>query len=322
MNSLFVSGLIFIAAVVVIELLLLSFRLFKNPDRGKIRRRIRTLGTYHYVENDFDITKKIVISQIPWLNRFLLKTPGVKSLFHLTRQANAQYPPGFFILLSLFLGFSAFLILPFLIKMRLLAFPLSILAAAVPFLYLQSRKRERMKKFHKQLPDALDLLARSLKAGHALTTGMKLVAEEYGDPVGAEFEETVDEINFGISVSEALKNLSRRVDCTDLKFFVIAVIIQRETGGNLAEIIETIAELIRQRFNFEGKVRVLTAEGRISAYVLIGLPIFIGFVLYALNPRYMGVLLTDPAGHMMLALGGVFMAFGYVVIKKMVQVTV
>ena len=147
-----------------------------------------------------------------------------------------------------------------------------------------------MQRFEEQLPDALELIARSLKAGHAFSSGMKMVTDEFDDPVGTEFAKTLNEINFGVDVTEALKNLAKRVDCPDLNFFVISVILQKETGGNLAEILENIGHLIRERFKFYGRVRTLTAEGRLSAVVLIGLPFVIAFVIFLLNPEYIKIL--------------------------------
>ena len=137
-----------------------------------------------------------------------------------------------------------------------------------------------MEKFERQLPEALELVSRSLKAGHAFTGGLKMVAEEFGDPVGVEFGRTLDEINFGVGVPEALTNLTQRIECEDLKFFAVSVIIQRETGGNLAEILESLGRLIRERFKFQGRVRVLSGEGRISAIVLVAIPFFIAGLLF------------------------------------------
>lgn len=179
-----------------------------------------------------------------------------------------------------------------------------------------------MKKFQGQLPDALELIARALRAGHAFSSGMKLVAEEFNDPLGPEFGETLDEINFGISVSDALKNLSRRVDCPDLKYFVVSVILQRETGGNLAEIIDTIAHLIRERFKLHGRIRILSAEGKLSGIILLILPFFIVVALRFLNPDYMTTLVTDPIGKVMASIGAFLMSMGVLVMKRMINIRV
>jgi len=179
-----------------------------------------------------------------------------------------------------------------------------------------------MKKFQAQLPESLDLMARSLKAGHAFSTGMKLAADEFDDPLGTEFSITLDEINFGLGVSDALKNLVHRVECQDLNFFVVAVILQRETGGNLAEIMENIAYLIRERYKLYGKVRTLAAEGKLSMYVLLALPFFIIGALFIMNPAYIKILFIEPAGRIMCAVALFMMIIGAIVMNRMVDIKV
>lgn len=177
-----------------------------------------------------------------------------------------------------------------------------------------------MEKFEKQLPEALDLIARSLKAGHAFTSGMKLTADQFEDPMGSEFEKTIDEINFGVEISEALKNLGQRIDCPDLQFFVVSVILQRDTGGNLAEIMENIARVIRERFKFQNHVRALAAEGKLSGGILVALPIFLFIVLYIINPEYITLLLTNSVGNILLGIGSFMMLIGIFVIKKLIKI--
>jgi tight adherence protein B len=149
-----------------------------------------------------------------------------------------------------------------------------------------------------------------------------MVGQEFGDPIGTEFSKTLDEINFGVAYEDALKNLSSRVDSDDLKLFVISVIIQRTSGGNLAEILENIGRLIRERFKLKGNIKTLTAEGRISAYVLLALPFFLAYVMHLLNPRYIGTLFTDPIGHYLIAGACVMMVIGAFVMKRMVDIKV
>ena len=198
----------------------------------------------------------------------------------------------------------------------------AILFGVAPLYYLQIKKKRRMRRFLEQLPDGLELIARGLRAGHAFTTGMKLAAENFDDPLGTEFEETLDEINFGISVPDALKNLAHRVDCPDLSFFVVSVVIQRETGGNLAEIIDSIARIIRERFKFEDKLRVLSGEARFSAKVLVALPLCVLVALRFLNPDYGNVMYEEPLGRFMLAGAACMMLFGIFVMSRMVKIEV
>ena len=179
-----------------------------------------------------------------------------------------------------------------------------------------------MEKFQRQLPDALDLVARALKAGHAFTGGLRMVADELGDPIGSEFEKTLNEINFGVGVPEALKNLPNRVDCPDLKFFITSVIIQRETGGNLAEILTKITYLIRERFKLQNRVQVLAAEGKLSAIILIAIPFVIALALSVLNPGYIKTLFIDPIGKVLVAFALIMMIIGVFVMKRMIQIKV
>ncbi len=192
----------------------------------------------------------------------------------------------------------------------------------VPFLHLQILKAKRIQKFKRQFPEALDLIARSLKAGHAFTSGVGIAADEFDDPLGTEFSEVLDEINFGISVSDALKNLSNRIDCPEVNHFTIAVNLQRETGGNLSEILEGLSHLIRENFKFDGKVKVLAAEGKISAVVLALLPVLVGAYLQFSNPHYLENLFYEPVGRIMLGSALGMMVLGIIVMKKIVTIKV
>jgi tight adherence protein B len=262
------------------------------------------------------------LSDVPFLNRILQLLPGVKRLQLTLNQANLSYTLGFFILLTMAMGLTGYTIASVLTKNALMSLPVSIASMSLPLMYVQSKKKQRMAKFEKQLPEALGLVARALRAGHAFTSGIKLAAEEFGDPLGPEFEETLDEINFGVRVADALKNLTRRVDCPDLRFFVVSVILQRETGGNLAEIIEGLADLIRQRFKFRGKVRTLSAEGRLSATVLLVLPFVLFLGILILNPEYLSPLIHESFGRYIFAISMFMMIVGIFVIKRIIKVEV
>jgi tight adherence protein B len=203
-----------------------------------------------------------------------------------------------------------------------LSVPAALAAGTLPFLSLKRMKRKRTEKFKRQLPEGLGLIARSMKAGHALTTGMKLASEEFDDPLGPELSETLDEINFGISVAEALKNLARRIDCQEIKYFVVAVILQRESGGNLAELMESLAELIREKFKFQGKVHTLSAEGRLSAIILVALPFLILLILHLTSPTYLTPLFAEPAGRFMLGGAALMLVLGIVAMKNLVKIKV
>jgi tight adherence protein B len=197
-----------------------------------------------------------------------------------------------------------------------------VFAALLPLIWLVMRRRRRIKKFGKQLPDALELIARALRAGHSLAAGFSLVASEMAAPIGVEFNRCYEEQNLGIPLDEALKNLTDRVPNLDLKFFCTAIVLQRQTGGDLAEILDKIGSLIRERFRIFGQVQALTGEGRLSGIVLLALPPVLFATVYYLNPDYVTVLFTDPMGKKMLAGAIIMQLLGAVVIRKIVNIKV
>jgi tight adherence protein B len=193
---------------------------------------------------------------------------------------------------------------------------------AIPFLFLNFKRTRRMRKFEEEFPEGLDLIARALKAGHAFATGLKMVADEMPDPVGPEFRKTFDEQNFGLPLKDALDNLTVRVPSLDVRFFATAVLIQRETGGNLSEILENLAHVVRERFKILRQVRVYTAHGRFTGYVLLALPAVLCIALSFINPEHMNLLFRERMGQMMLlgALG--LQTTGYLWIKQVIKIEV
>jgi tight adherence protein B len=322
MNILILTVGIFIVSVLIIELIFYSFRTIRNPDRTRIRKKLKKLSVSGQEAEAPDILRKRKLSDVPILNRILLRITMMERLDRLRYSANAQFPAAVFILLAFLFAGSGFLGFYFMNINLILNVLLAICIGTFPFLYLIIKKNKRMKKFQAQLPEALDLMARSLRAGHAFSTGMKLASEEFEDPLGPEFSATLDEINFGLGVPEALTNFVNRVDCQDLNFFVVAVILQRETGGNLAEIMENIAHLIRERFKLYGKVRTLAAEGKLSMWVLLALPFFIIGALFVVNPEYIKILFIEPAGRIMCGVALFMMFIGYLVMRRMVNIEV
>jgi tight adherence protein B len=193
---------------------------------------------------------------------------------------------------------------------------------ALPVGYLYWQKCQRMGKLERQLPEALELMSRALKAGHAFSVGMKLVADESADPIGVEFRRVFEEVSMGVSLPQALQNMTDRLNCVDIKFFVTSVLVQRETGGNLAEIIDSLATLIRKRFELQLKVKALSAEGRFSAVILFVLPLLVGGALFKMNPEYIGLLFTDPVGQNLATATSLLMITGAIVMKRMVAIRV
>jgi tight adherence protein B len=192
----------------------------------------------------------------------------------------------------------------------------------LPFIVMKVKRTRRLRAFEEAFPEALDLIARALKAGHAFATGLKMIADEMPEPVGPEFRKTFDEQNFGLPMKDALSNLTERIPNLDVRFFSTAVLIQRETGGNLSEILENLAHVVRERFKILRQVRVYTAQGRLTGYVLLALPAFLGAALCFINPEHMQLLFRERMGHMMLGATVVMQTVGYFWIRQVVKIEV
>jgi tight adherence protein B len=198
----------------------------------------------------------------------------------------------------------------------------AVVLGALPPTWVLHRRRKRLKTFASQLPDALEMMGRALRAGQSLAFGFNAVATEMPAPIGKEFNRVFEEQNLGIPLEESLRTLCERIPNLDLKFFTTAVVLQRQTGGDLAEILDKIGSLIRDRFRVWGQVQALTGEGRLSGVVLMGLPLVLLVAVYQLNPKYVSVLFTDPAGKKMLAVAVGMQILGALVIRKIVNIKV
>jgi len=251
-----------------------------------------------------------------------MKARRFQPLRVLHRKADCRVPLGIFVLATPLLALGALLVILSMHQALLLALLFAVLLGALPAGYLYWLKDQRMKMFERQLPEALQLVSRALRSGHAFSVGLKLVGDETADPIGIEFRRVFDEISMGVALPQALQNMTDRLDCVDLRFFVTSVLVQRETGGNLAEIIDSLAGMIRKRFELHLKVRALSAEGRFSAIILFALPIVVGGILYKMNPDYMSTLFTDPMGQKMLMVGSFLMVTGAIIMKRMVAIKV
>jgi tight adherence protein B len=193
---------------------------------------------------------------------------------------------------------------------------------ALPFIVLNIKRKRRLRVFEEQFPEGLDLISRALKAGHAFATGLKMVADEMPEPVGPEFRKTFDEQNFGLPMKDALENLTLRIPLLDVRFFATAVLIQRETGGNLSEILENLAHVVRERFKILRQVRVYTAHGRFTGYVLLALPAVLCIALSFINPDHMNLLFRHHIGQMLLVVALVLQAIGYIWIRQVIKIEV
>lgn len=322
MQSTIIAIVIFAIVFLVIQTCIFAYKSIRYPNRNKIKRRLEALSSGQYDASITDIRKKRTLSKIPLLDKLLAGASIVNRFETLVRQADSKYPVGFFLLLIAVLALSGYVFALLLWKNQVIAIFLAALLGCAPIFYLRLKKKKRIEKFEAQLPEALDLIARALRAGHAFGSGMKMVAEEFGDPLGAEFRMTLEEIHYGAGTEDALKSLTQRVDCPDLKYFVVSVILQRETGGNLAEIIESIAYIIRERFKLQGKIRVLTAESRFSALILTLLPFIAVIAMQFVNPDYISTLLSTELGRISIAIALGMMFIGILVMKRIIKIRV
>jgi tight adherence protein B len=197
-----------------------------------------------------------------------------------------------------------------------------LIASTIPMVFLLNRRTVRLRKFEEMFPEALDLLSRALRAGHALQTALGMVADELRQPVGPEFKKTFDQQNFGLPLRDALNQMTERVPILDVRFFVTAVLIQRETGGNLSEILDNLAHVVRERFKIRRQVRVHTAHGRFTAFVLLSLPAGLAIVLSMISPDQMQPLFHEHTGQMLLLAAMVLQAIGFVWIRQVIKIEV
>jgi tight adherence protein B len=253
------------------------------------------------------------------LDRYFGNDSGLAQLIE---QSGVNTSPGTILLVSI--GLAVVFVL---VSMMFVRVPIAWLIAGVmgcvsPTLWLKYKRHQRLKKFEEQFPEALDLLSRAIRAGHAFQTAMGMVADELPAPVGIEFKKSFDQQNFGLPLKEALDEMALRVPILDVRFFVTAVLIQRETGGNLSEILENLAHVVRERFKILRQVRVHTAHGRFTGYVLLALPAALGIALNFINPDHMRLLFEERMGHMMIATAIVMQIVGYIWIRKVIKIEV
>lgn len=315
--------LVFVAVTLLLEGGLLWWNTTRGPEAQRIAKRIRLMsaGSQRGGE-DPSLLKKRLLAEAPGLAKVLLQVPRVHQIDRLLEQSGLSWTVSRFFGLSLVLLAAGFYVA------RLLSLPLlfqilaGLLAGFLPLWQVLRQRAKRLKKFEEQLPEALDLIGRALRAGHAFPSALKMVGEEMSDPIASEFRIAFDEVNFGISMQAALGNLAVRVPSLDLRYFVIAVLIQRETGGNLSEILTNISTIIRDRLKLLGKVRVLSAEGRMSAWILGLLPFGTASVIYLINPKFIGVLWSDPIGLRLMGMAGVMIIIGLFWMRKVIRIHV
>jgi tight adherence protein B len=295
-----------------------------DKKRARLQKRLSEalLHSAHNEDVDVVLARNELMSEIPALNRMLLRVQTALQLKRMLDQADLHITPSRLLMFSGMAGILAALAVavvnpnPFLIIIGFL------FAASLPFIHVWYKRKQRFDAFLENLPDALDLMSRALSAGHAFSESLHMVSMEMPEPIASEFRKTYEEQNLGLSLKLALENLTERIPLLDLRMCVTAVLIQRETGGNLAEILEKVAYTIRERFRIMGDLKTLTTSSRISAWLLCGLPIFVSIGVTFLNPDYMAVLWKDPRGHYLIGLALIMQVTGMFIVRKILDIKI
>jgi len=318
-----VSIAVFLFTIAVVETLYLMWTESRFPEKFRVKRRLMSISAGgRRGQQALSLYKDRVLKNAGAWERFVLSLPRISSLDRMLLQAKVNLSASSFILLSITLALGGFVVGHLLLSRESTAVGLGLLLLVAPVLVLQRKVHATVHHFEEQLPEALDLMGRALRSGHALTAGFEMVGEEFPAPIGAEFAATVDEINLGLTFHEALENLCDRMPSRDLRYFTVAVLVQKETGGNIAELFDTISRLVRERSQFRRQLKALTAEGRLSALILVLLPIAMFTYIYFMNHDYIALLWTEKIGRYLLAGAGVLQLVGIALIRKIVRVEI
>jgi tight adherence protein B len=263
-----------------------------------------------------------MMSEIPWVNRTLINIQAALQLKRMLDQADLHITPSRLLMFSFMagmLGALAASVLTVFIPIMILA---GLICAAIPLVHVWWKRKRRFDAFLYHLPDSLDLISRALSAGHAFSEALHMVSMEMPEPIATEFRKAYEEQNLGLSIKLALENLTQRIPLLDLRLCVTAILIQRETGGNLAEILEKVAYTIRERFRIMGDLKTLTTSSRMSAWLLCALPIFVAMAVTVMNPDYMSVLWKDPRGHYLIAAAMTMQITGMLIVRKILKIKI
>jgi tight adherence protein B len=322
-------GIAFAVFVVVVGLILGSYFVITTLPgmmaQRELDKRLRDVSFSDAAAEGGEepsVLRKMVEGPMPVVDKFVKESRQGSGLARLIEQSGVQTTPSGLMLMTVVSAAVVGLLTALLVN-RPYATPIAAcVGAMLPIFYIMNRRTRRLNRFEEQFPEALDLLSRAVRAGHAFQTAMGMVADELPDPVGPEFKKAFDRQNFGLPLREALNELSERIGNLDVRFFVTAVLIQRETGGNLAEILDNLAYVIRERFKIRRQIRVHTAHGRFTAWVLLSLPAALAVALTFINPDHMALLFHEHMGQMMILGAIVMQTVGYFWIRQVIKIEV
>ncbi len=318
-----IAMLVFI--VVTIVVFAIGMALDQRSARARLlRERLEAVQkpAERQPNEELALLRDELLSNIPAVDQLLRRSARVSALQKLLSQADMKMRAGNFLLICATVGLLFAVVVLVLTQNPLFAWLGFFLGFAMPYGYATHRRTKRFDRFEELFPQAIDTLARAVRAGHAFTTALELIANEVADPIAGEFRKLFEEQKFGLPVRDALVNLTERVPLVDVKFFVTAVMLQRETGGNLAEILDNLSYVIRERFKIMRQVRVFTAQGRLTMMLLMGMPPLIVVIMLMMNPGFIRPLFTDPLGHILVVIGVTLQTIGYFVIRRVITIQV
>ena len=321
-SFLVILALVFVAVLLMLEAGRMLWKQYRSPEARRLERRLRALSAAHDRSAPTKLVKERALSDIPRLQRALQRTPRAYQLDRMLVQSGLDWTVSGLLMTCALLWVLGALVVVILGQPLVLAVLAGAALALLPLMYLQRQRRLRLVLMERQLPEALDLMTRALRAGHAFSSGLQMAGDELAEPIAGELRLVHDEINYGTSLPQALLNLSERVPVTDLRYFVVAVLIQRESGGNLTEMLVNLSRLIRERLKLHDRVRVLSAEGRMSAWILGLMPFGLAGLLNLLNPEFMSALWTDPIGITILKWLAALMVMGILMLHRIVRIRV
>src|ERR1043165_3954376 len=301
MNLVLISIFSFLAAVSLIVILFMLPMAVQDTPQARIKRRLTTIGRLGQVSRAemATILKTSTYSEIPWIHDLLSRIKLVHSIDLRLERANVDMTPGMFLLCSVGAAAVTFLHASILVQSTVLCLIFALIALCCPFMYLQFIIWKRMRKFLEQFPDGLDMIAQSLQAGLGLTQSLGFVAKEMPDPMGTEFSVFIEEVNLGLPLGDALKKFEERMNLPEVRLFNTALMVQREVGGSLAELLNKLSNIIRDRFRIERLIKSLTAQNRISAWTVCSVPPFLAFFMFLREPEMMGKFIANPIGRAM-----------------------
>jgi len=316
----FAAATFILVVAVVVGVYWLMMERPEAREQGELQRRLRAATGSKSARVDF-VKEVEKLSTMKAFDAVLARTSGVaSSLQRLIAQADVKMTVGGLVLVSVCIFLFASVVVGRLTRLPWLGVVLGAMLACIPYIYVRQKATRRLRTFEEQFPEAIDLIARALRAGHGFTTGLALVAEEAPQPVAGEFRLLYDQQNFGMPLGDALKAFAARIPLLDARFFVTAVMTQRESGGNLAEILGNLANVIRERFKVKRQVRVISAHGRITAWILSGLPPCLALGMMIVAPGHMMTLVTDPLGNYMIFAALFMQITGTLIIRKLVNI--